>query len=201
MDAKGFAFFRSLVILVGSFTGDATIIPLTFPQQDVSSYTIRYLSQTHGSDVEACHSNQSYLAPLANVSACQSLGYAIIKLTPEEEGSNKVFGFNNTIVLVSPGVYSYGGSGGIEIHESSGVILAKDPRYEGEVVFSCESLNETNLNNLFFYQVKHVALVGITGVKCGLLNANVVFQLCTSITVSQCTFRQVVMCLYFVMNV
>ena len=189
MDARECAVFLSLVVLVSDVVGSSTsttIIPPTFPSQDVNSYAIRYLSNTRGSDLEVCLSNQSYLAPAENVSACQTLAFAISGRASVERG-NVVFGLNNTIVLVSPGIYSY--SAGIEIHNSSGVILAKDPRYEGDVIFSCSSLNETNFNNLYFRMVENVALIGITAVQCGLFTANIVFQYCRQIAVSNCIFK------------
>jgi len=93
---------------------------------------------------------------------------------------------SKVVILVAPGEYFYGGE--INVLDSNSVILAKDPRYEGEVIFSCSSL-ETRFNNLYFLRVVHVALMGVTCSKCGVIVNSVAFELCRHVTVSDCVFR------------
>lgn len=169
------------------YTSNGTIdhlIPPTFLDHHPSKYTLRYLSHANGSDTEACLQDQW---TAESISACQTLTFALAE-RPESPGIPvNAANITNTIILVSPGEYDYGG--GIDVYESSGLIIAKNPSMDGEVVFQCVTLLEMRFNNLFFKYVDHVAISGIVGTNCGIFGANMAFQFVTDLAISNCTFR------------
>ncbi len=181
--APGLYFFFALLPALS--LGNLIKIPPSFPDGNLGSYEIRYLSGSEGSDGEGCLSNQS-LAPTGNASACKSLQYVLTGESFAEEKTARVRNLSKVVILVAPGEYFF--NGGIDVLKSNNVIIAKDPRLEGEVVFSCSSL-QTRFNNLYFKYVEHVALIGVTCNKCGLIVGTVAFERCRNVFVSECLFR------------
>ena len=141
----------SLELLTGEVLSD--LLNASFPGQNLSSYTIRYLSQSSGNDTETCL-NGTY------PQSCNSVGYS---LTGKLSGRGS--DIHNLILLVSPGEYSLL-SDGVRVRDSSNIIIMA-PHGPGDIVFMCDSSSTRLFKNLYFENVTNIALVGITFTNCG----------------------------------
>ena len=154
------------------------LIPPGFPSQDPSNYTIRYLSQL-GSDEEACLSSQNS----SSIQYCRTIRYA---LTGQSSGV-RFYDIHYLILLVSPGTFFY--NEGLEIFNSSNIIIAKDPRLDqGDAVFSCVAFGG-EFNNLFFRYAERIAFWGLTISRCGPRSGGLGLTLPISLRINNCTFR------------
>lgn len=178
-------YFFLFTLLPALSLGNSIKIPPSFPDRSLGSYQIRYLSESAGFDEERCLLDQS-LAPASTISACRSLPFVLTGQIPGERTAARVSNLSKVIILIAPGKYSFKGE--INVMDSNSVIVAKDPTQDGEVVFSCSSL-ETRFNNFYFLRVEHVALIGVTSSKCGLIVGSVSFELCRNVIVNDCVFR------------
>ena len=168
-----------LPLLTVGLAEDSTreLIPPSFPSQDPSNYTIRYLSQL-GSDEEACLSSQNS----SSIQYCRTIRYA---LTGQSSGVRS-YDIHNLIMLVSPGTYFYNMT--IEIYNSSSIVIAKDPELQGEAVFSCIEYS-SSFNNIYFQDVEGIALWGLTVSRCGPRSSGMTMSILTNLRVYNCTFR------------
>ena len=158
-----------------------TLIPTSFPQAEV--YTTRYLSQLTdgGFNSQACLQleNNSTQDPVH----CHSVRYS---LTGQSVGT-RFSGIRYLILLVSPGVYSYGQT--IALMDSSNIIIARNPLSDsGEAIFRCENIS-TEFNNLFFQDVENVALIGLTFSHCGPRSPGIGIDNVTNAIFKDCIFK------------
>lgn len=166
--------------------GDLEIIPSNFQDQNLSSYTIRYLA-SESSDGPDCLENQPFPAPLSNVTACGTLAYVLETRIRTRSRNRSIVGrIKKTIIFITPGVY--GLEKGITADESEGLIVAKHPEETGEVIFQCND----NSNSIYNFEVSDsidVAIYGITGTKCGPNGAAMRIIRSQRVTMSDCMFR------------
>lgn len=189
------ASFSTAIILAAVVwrTAGAVNIPDNLTTEDLSTYTIRYLS-TDGRDTEACLSsaqdiqvNSSTSIPSDTIQYCGSLLYALTGGNTslfENDGNNA----RRIMVLVTPGVHLIG-EGGIILSHYQSIILSKTPDASGEVVFKCNGFLEAGYNNLYFFYTRNVILNEIVFTECGSFISPVNIQLAANVTVSKCVFR------------
>ena len=169
------------VLLVVS--SEANIIPESFIYRDPSQYTIRYLSET-GSDSESCLENQDYPATAnSTIQYCRTFLFA---LTGSYDFST--VNINRVIVLVRSGSYTFGPTG-TRIYHSNHVIMSRLPGEEGEVVLSCNSLDELNYNNLYYYNSSYIALNDVVLTRCGQQSTALATLSVRKLVVANATFR------------
>ena len=173
-----------LLLAIMPLNRGADIIPDSFPARDLSSYTVRYLSES-GNDTESCLSGQSYPLTNATTRCCRSFGYS---LTGGHyfRSSNK----SNVIILIFPGNYTMG-KRGVEIFDYYNVILSKMPDTVGEVVIKCNEYFEDDYNNLFVADGVNFALSGLVFTECGSYSTPVRLQNTLNAVISNSIFRLV----------
>lgn len=162
------------------------LIPSRFPAgaRDISLYTVRYLSQSNDSaDTEACLSNAT--SQSGGIHYCRTIRYG---LTGNSTGTN-FSNINNLILVVSAGRPYSMSENGIDLSESSSIIIAKDPLDPGDVNFRCAKYDLYNFNNFYWQNVENVALLGITFSHCGPRSTAVTMNMGNHFIVENCTFR------------
>lgn len=163
--------------------GESTVIQDGIPVNNLSEYTVRYLSED-GNDTESCLSDQGYsLLNNVTVDYCGSLIYALTG-DYKNESSN----VTNLVVVILPGQYTIGDQG-IKILQYENVFLTKMPGTVGEVVFKCFQFLEESFNNLFVVRGVNISLNSIVFTECGSYNSPVRLQHTLNVTISNCTFR------------
>lgn len=170
--------------------GEATVIQDGLPVNDLSQYTIRYLSETEGSDTDSCLSNQIYPPDSRQDNTttvyCGSLIYALTG-----GYMNKSSNISYLVVIILPGNYSIG-EGGIEIDFVDNIFLTKMPGASGEVIIKCSRFLEDSFNNLFLQIGRNISMNGIVFSECGSYGSPVRIQHTLNATISNCTFRYVI---------
>ena len=162
---------------------EANIIPESFIYRDLSQYTIRYLSE-RGSDGDSCLENQGYPAtPNSTIEYCKTFQFA---LTGSYNFSTE--NINRVIVLVRSGSYTFGPTG-TRIYHSNHVIVSRLPGEEEEVKLSCNSLDELNYNNLYYYNSSYIALNGVVFTRCGQQSTALATLSVRNLVVANTTFR------------
>ena len=163
--------------------GEPTIIQDGIPVNNLSEYTVRYLSED-GNDTDNCLSDQGY-PPLSNatIEYCRSLIYTLTG-DYKNESSN----VSDLVIIILPGRYLIGELG-IKIIDYRNIFLTKMPGAIGEVVFRCFRFLEESFNNLFVVFGVNISLNNIVFTECGSYGSPVRFQHTLNITVSNCTFR------------
>ena len=162
------------------------LIPASFPTQDLSRYTVRYLSQASGSaDSEACLRQQPPLSGAnATQQSCSTIRYSL-------SGGNRTgtmfFGNSYLILVVSKGRYPY--IGNIQLWGFSNIIVAKNPLEANETVFMCDQKNYTGYNNMYFVDAKNIAFIGITFSNCGPFSPGFTFTNASNTVIDGCSFR------------
>lgn len=181
------AWLSTLVILATLLlsVGESTVIQDGIPTNNLSDYTIRYLSKD-GNDTESCLSDQGYYtSPLnsATVEYCRSLIYALTGDYRNESSS-----ITNLVVIIRPGQYNIGEQG-IKIDRYKNIFLTKMPGTVGEVVFKCFKYLEEDFNNLYVVRSVNISMNGIVFTECGSYDSPVRLQHTLNVTISNCTFR------------
>lgn len=178
--------FRALWILL-SLLATANCqwpIPPHFTSQNMSNYTVRYLSMD-GMDGEDCRVNQAFPYDEAQASPCRTLRYAIT-------GGHKYMTDNvtNVIVLVLPGKYSYGDVS-IWLNHAENVAVRRlpDAELEGEAILNCTDFLESSYNNFYFVRSNYVHLEGLVFTECGPHSHALSFRLISFLVIANCTFR------------
>ena len=134
-------------------------------------FTVRYLNRNNGNDTTDCLS-------ASPTQACKTLRYAL---------SGNISHLN---LLIWPEKYNYGAENGIRISNAKNLLIEKMPNAsDGRVIFNCNSYNESEYNNLAFFDVKNVTISGITFEECGPKSAAMYMRNCTGLQISECTFR------------
>ncbi len=161
------------------------IIPPSFPLQDPSQYTTRYLSMSDGMDSEDCLDGQPYYSSITgpdSVQYCNTLNYSLLG------NSSDIYNVSNLILLVSPGVYDYGRTG-LKLRLSSNLIIAKNPLKTGEVIFTCISYTTDVRNDLYIRYLENIALRGITFSSCGNFSSGVFLRVGENLLIDTCIFE------------
>ena len=163
--------------------GEPTVIQDGIPMNNLSEYTVRYLSGD-GNDTESCLSDQGY-TPLNNtiVEYCGSLIYALTG-DYKNESSNVA----NLVVVILPGQYTIGDHG-IKIDRYENIFLTKMPGTVGEVVFRCFQFLSEDFNNLYVVRGINISLNSIVFTECGSYDSPVRLQHSLNVSISNCTFR------------
>ena len=166
-----------------SSLGESTVIQDGLPVNNLSEYTVRYLSED-GNDTQSCLSDQGF-SPLNNqtVEYCGSLVYALTG-DYKKESSN----VTHLVVVIFPGQYSMGDEG-IKIDRYENIFLTKMPGADGEVVFKCFQFLEEDFNNLYIVRGVNISLNNIVFTECGSHDSPVRLQHTLNVTISNCTFR------------
>jgi hypothetical protein len=163
--------------------GEATIIPGSFIYRDLSQYTVRYLSE-RGSDSGSCLENQYFPATTnSTIEYCRTFQFA---LTGSYNFSTEYI--NRVIVLVQSGNYTFGPTG-TRVYHSDHVIVSRMPEEEGEVVLSCNSLDEHNYNNLYYYNSSYIALNDAVLTRCGQQSTALATLSVRNLVIANVTFR------------
>jgi hypothetical protein len=184
---KMFLWATSCVVLayIVAFS-EASIIPESFNiYRDLSQYTIRYLSE-RGSDSGSCLENQYFPAtPNSPIEYCRTFQFA---LTGSYNFSTEYI--NRVIVLVQSGSYTFGPTG-TRVYHSNHVIVSRMPEREGggEVVLSCNSLDEHNYNNLYYYNSSYIALNDVVLTRCGQQSTALATLSVRNLVIANVTFR------------
>ena len=162
---------------------EASIIPESFVYRDLSQYTVRFLSEG-GSDGDSCLENQ-YLPAAENstIEYCRTFQFA---LTGSYNSSTEYI--NRVIVLIQSGSYTFGPKG-TKIYHSDHVIVSGMPGEEGEVVLSCNSLDELNYNNLYYYNSSYIALKDVILTRCGEQSTALATCSVRNLVITNVTFR------------
>ena len=180
--------------LVGS------LIPSNFPNQNVTSYAVRYLD-AKSRDRQDCLNNQLLSGP-ENASTCGSLAFALNATgRRDRNGRNVSRRLRNVIVLVFPGAYSL--ERGISVQNANGLVIAKHPEEEGDVILQCND-SENTIYNLDIRFSKNVAVRGILGTRCGPRGSALRFLVTENIIMENCIFRYAVVvccCLSYKVNI
>ena len=134
-------------------------------------FTVRYLNGNHGNDTTDC------LSTLPTKPACKTLRYAL---------NGNISHLN---LLIWPEKYNYGTENEINISNARNLLIEKMPNMSGRVIFNCSSYNESEYNNLAFYDAKNITISGITFEECGPKSAAMFMENCTGLQISECTFR------------
>ena len=164
--------------------GEASIIPESFTYSDLSQYTVRYLSEG-GSDGDRCLENQYFpAAQNSTVQYCRTFQFA---LTGSYNNSSAEC-INRVVVLIRSGSYTFGPIGTV-IYHSDHVILSRMPGEEGEVVLSCNSLDELNYNNLYYYNSSYIALKDVILTSCGERSTALAIHSVRNLVIANVTFR------------
>ena len=143
-----------VVTALASSVRGVEIIPEGFPVEDLSQYTVRYLSE-EGNDTDSCLSNQAY-PPLDNTTKyCGSLIYTLTRGYQYETKD-----VTDLIILILPGSYLIGDEG-IKIVRYHNIFLSKMPDTFGEVVLKCKKFLEDGFNNLHVVFAVNFSLYGI----------------------------------------
>lgn len=196
-----------LVTLHGGRTAAATesgfILPESFPDQDISQYTVRYVSP-NGQDTEECLQSQPYPPPSegcqppsteSGVTPCRSIGYSLLERC---DGVN-YFVTNctaqvtrNLITFFYPGTYGYYDNLSVVLFDYNNVMIRKVPSChtsQDEVEFSCNVFTEKLYNNLYFSNVTNLAMDGIVFSRCGPYSPGAAMINTTNATITNCEFR------------
>lgn len=167
------------------------LIPESFPDKELSSYTIRYLSQSSSSaDSEACLGPQPPQGEAnSTLQSCSSVRYS---LSGGSRTGITFFNISYLILLVSSGAYSYGNNA-IKLMDISNVIIARNPLEtdEAQAVFMCESKQYSMFNNLFFQDSENIAFLNMTFSNCGPYVAGLALMGADNTVIDNCTFKYV----------
>ena len=179
------AWLSILVILATLLlsVGESTVIQDGIPVNDLSEYTVRYLSED-GNDTKSCLSDQGYST--LNSSTVEYCGSLIYTLTGDYKNSSS--NVINLVVVIRPGQYTIGDHG-IKIDRYENIFLTKMPGTVGEVVFKCFQYLEEGFNNLYVVRGVNISLNGIVFTECGSFDSPVRLQHTLNVTISNCTFR------------
>ncbi len=176
-----------LLLLLLQFTVIANgheLIPSHFTNQNISQYSVRYLSMV-GSDGQACLRSQPFPYDRIQVQPCRSLRYAVT-------GGNEYMTNNvsNVIVLVLPGKYSYGNvSIWLNYAENVAVRKVLSTEIEGEAILNCTEFLPTSYNNFYFVYSNYVLLEGLVFTECGPHSHALSFHVISFLILTNCTFR------------
>ena len=186
MKAQPVAWLGTLVILATLLfsAGESTVIQDGIPVNNLSEYTVRYLSED-GNDMESCLSDQGY-SPLNNSRTVEYCGSLIYALTGgyKNESSNAA----NLVVVIQPGQYDIGDQG-ITILRYENIFLTKMPGIVGEVIFKCSQFLEDSFNNIYVVHGVNISLNSIVFTECGSFSSPLRLQHTLNVTISNCTFR------------
>ena len=170
------------------------LIPPMFPDRDISSYTVRYLSEK-GEDTAACLENQLESVSNSTLRCCHTLRYSLRTAdpinctsagTPAEE---RDVCSRYLILLVSGGNYSFSTDRNLYLLAPRNVIIAKNRQMVGEAVLQCNAPNDTDYNNIYFRNLTNVALNGLTFAHCGQRSTAVFIKYGNNFTMEDCVLR------------
>ena len=150
-----------LLITLHTNLAQHELIPTTFPLQNPSSYTIRYLSMS-GNDTEKCLETQPFPYKETDSEPCGSLRYALTDKHYDLMSYNQ----SNLIVLILPGRYGYGNVT-IWMNYYENIVVRKLPDAEGEVVFHCSEYLNSSYNNLYFVFSRYLYFRELVFTECG----------------------------------
>ncbi len=187
MKSQLVAWLSTLVILATLLlsVGESTVIQDGIPVNNLSDYTVRYLSED-GNDTKSCLSDQGYSRSPLNNATVEYCGSLIYTLTGDYK--NESSNITNLVVIIQPGQYTIGDQG-IKIIRYKNIFLTKMPDTVGEVVFKCFQFLEDDFNNLYIVRGVNISLNGIVFTECGSFDSPVRLQHTLNVTISNCTFR------------
>ena len=187
MKSQLMAWIRTLVILATLLlsVGESIVIQDGIPANNLSDYTVRYLSED-GNDTESCLSDQGYSRSPLNSATIEYCGSLIYALTGDYK--NESSNITNLVVIIRPGQYTIGDRG-IKIDRYENIFLTKMPGTVGEVVFKCFKYLEEDFNNLYVVRGVNISLNGIVFTECGSYDSPVRLQHTLNFTISNCIFR------------
>jgi hypothetical protein len=170
------------------------LVTSRFPErdQDVSLYTVRYVSQNDSEDSAACLENQLYRNS-SDVSYCRTLRYS---LSSNHSSGDAPYIVNSyLILLVSPGrhPYSSGSNVSLDIMQSRNIVIAKNSLVVkpgvSEAELHCIVPNPVHFNNMYMADVQNVAMIGLTFTSCGQRSNALTIMDGENIIVENCTVR------------
>lgn len=158
-------------------------IPPDFPNQNISDYSLRYLS-VNGTDAPGCLQSQPY--PYSDdAEPCGTLRYALTggyrHIT--DNGSN-------IILLVLPGRYAHGNVT-IWMNNYRNIVVRKIPGFDldDEVVFYCERFLQDDFNNFYFTRSEHIVLQELVFTKCGPRSPGMATKQVSNLLITNCVYR------------
>lgn len=182
--------------------------PESFPDQDISQYTVRYVSP-NGQDTEGCLQSQPYPPPSVGcqspdsaesaVMPCRSIGYSLLERCAGldymiTDCTAEIT--SNLITLFYPGTYGYYDNLSVVLQNYSNLVIGKVPSCktsQEEVVFSCNRYTDEEglYNNLYFISAVNLAMDGIVFSRCGPYSPGAAMLNTTNATITNCEFRYV----------
>ncbi len=173
-----------LFVLLLPLVSSHLLIPPHFTSQNISDYTVRYLSMD-GEDAEACQTSQPFPYDVDRGKPCRTLRYAIT-------GGHAYMtdDVTNVIVLVLPGKYSYGDVS-IWLNYAENVAVQRIPGagWEGEAILNCTEFLLSSYNNFYFVYSNQLLLDGLVFTECGPHSHALSFHVVSSMVINNCTFR------------